>query len=514
MKKENEKCLLVLFIIISFSIIADTVLSCKADLEINYGHIRISRESPPGTPTVVVNPSAGNLNGDYYYRISFVTAGGETTISEHSTKVSPANERVDISAISIGTDEVTARKIYRTTANPDDVYARMKYVVTLNDNTTTTYTDNISDGNLGDWNPGINTTGGLIYVNNIPSMVLGDLYSLTAVGYRAGESNKGYYNTAFGTLALYSNTTGSFNAASGYNSMRSNTVGEKNTAYGHDSMYHNTTGIENTAVGSWALSKNEDGNYNVAIGNNALYNNISGSYNMALGKGALTKNTTSYNTAMGVFAAYYNTGVANIAVGHNALFYQETGGWNVGIGQESGKGTATHNSSFNVFIGAHSGYSNSTGGKNIFIGRSAGYHQTTNSNLLIIDNQNRGSVAAEATDSLIYGEFNATQASQKLIINADLVSNTYNFAADAQDNDAYVILLDPPPKAYITGMMIVFTANTENTGSCAVNVNMLGAIPLKMLHDQDPEDNYIESGSVVVAVYDGNNFQMIQPTAN
>jgi len=89
-----------------------------------------------------------------------------------------------------------------------------------------------------------------------------------------------------------------------------------------------------------------------------------------------------------------------------------------------------------------------------------------------------------------------------------------NFAADAEASDTYVITLDPAPTAYTTGMMITFTANTANTGACTVNVNSLGAKSLKSLHDQDPANDYIESGSVVVAVYDGTNFQIIQPDAN
>ena len=95
----------------------------------------------------------------------------------------------------------------------------------------------------------------------------------------------------------------------------------------------------------------------------------------------------------------------------------------------------------------------------------------------------------------------------------DLVANTYNFAADAEGSDTYVITLDPAPAAYVTGMVITFTANTENTGACTVNVNGLGAKSLKTYTDQDPANEYIKSGSVVHAVYDGTDFQILQPYA-
>ena len=89
-----------------------------------------------------------------------------------------------------------------------------------------------------------------------------------------------------------------------------------------------------------------------------------------------------------------------------------------------------------------------------------------------------------------------------------------NFAADAQASDTYVITLSPAPTAYTTGMTVVFTATTANTGACTLNVNALGAKALKSLHDQDPADGYIEAGSVVTAVYDGTNFQIQNPDAN
>jgi hypothetical protein len=94
-----------------------------------------------------------------------------------------------------------------------------------------------------------------------------------------------------------------------------------------------------------------------------------------------------------------------------------------------------------------------------------------------------------------------------------ITTGTLNFAADAQVSDTYVITLAPAPSAYATGMLIVFTATTANTGACTINVNALGAKALKRGVSTDPGDNFIKAGSVVMAVYDGTNFQMIQPAA-
>ena len=95
-----------------------------------------------------------------------------------------------------------------------------------------------------------------------------------------------------------------------------------------------------------------------------------------------------------------------------------------------------------------------------------------------------------------------------------ITANGINFAADGESSDAYAITLSPAILEYKTGQMIVFTATTANTGACTLNVNGLGAKSLKSLHNQDPADNYIEAGSIVVVVYDGTNFQIVSPDAN
>jgi len=85
------------------------------------------------------------------------------------------------------------------------------------------------------------------------------------------------------------------------------------------------------------------------------------------------------------------------------------------------------------------------------------------------------------------------------------------FAADAEASDSYVITLDPAPAAYFTGMMVVFTANTANTGAATLNVNGLGAKAIKKQKDVALGDGDIKAGQVVVVVYDGTNFQLVNP---
>ena len=89
-----------------------------------------------------------------------------------------------------------------------------------------------------------------------------------------------------------------------------------------------------------------------------------------------------------------------------------------------------------------------------------------------------------------------------------LQRGTMNYVADAEASDTYVATYVPAVAALITGMVVHFKANTVNTGACTLNVNGLGAIAIKKMHDTDPADGDIEAGQIVTVVYDGTNFQM------
>jgi hypothetical protein len=63
----------------------------------------------------------------------------------------------------------------------------------------------------------------------------------TAQGDNALVSNTGFYNTAFGFSALFSNTTGLGNTATGASALANNTRGFDNTANGSFALFSNTT---------------------------------------------------------------------------------------------------------------------------------------------------------------------------------------------------------------------------------------------------------------------------------
>lgn len=116
--------------------------------------------APTAVTAALISPAAaGNVdNGAHRYRVTFVTADGETEGGTVSSAVTVAdktvNGKVSLTAIPVGGALVTSRKLYRTAA-AGTVYMLL---ATIADNTTTTYTDNIADSSLGAGAPSSNTT--------------------------------------------------------------------------------------------------------------------------------------------------------------------------------------------------------------------------------------------------------------------------------------------------------------------------------------------------------------------
>jgi hypothetical protein len=165
------------------------------------------------------------------------------------------------------------------------------------------------------------------------------------------------------------------------------------------------------------------GGLTVNLANTTLQNVTLGSYfvglsvpnslnNTIFGQAALQQNTTgSYNSAFGQTALYSNTtGQQNSAFGQYALQQNTTGNYNSAFGRAS--------------------LLNTTGNNNLGLGYYAGFYNTTISNQLFINTLDQGSYANDVSNSLIYGIFNATPASQTLSLNAGIINMKYIPSAD------------------------------------------------------------------------------------
>lgn len=356
--------------------------------------------APTACTAALAGAGAGNVdNGAHYYKVSYVNATGETelgTISNIVTVVDKTtNGKINLTSIPISSSgSVTARKIYRTKAGGTGYYL----LTTISDNTTTTYTDNISDASLtgASANDMQNNSFGKLFVDSVASLNLGTTNSF--IGQSSGIANTtGFNNTAFGYRSLYSNTTGYHNTAIGNLSTYSNTDGYYNTAVGYYSLYANTTGYSNVAVGDATLPGNTEGYRNTAIGSAALNANTTGVHNTAIGYASLAAVTTgSYNTAIGSSTLNGATGDSNTVIGYNSFLANTAGSNNIGLGYFAGR-------------------------------------YETGSNAFYVDNQDRTNTAGDKAKAILYGIMAAAPANQKLTINGLLnqsVSKTPSSAAD------------------------------------------------------------------------------------
>jgi hypothetical protein len=238
---------------------------------------------------------------------------------------------------------------------------------------------------LGSLTTGLYNTAVGIY--SLLSLTDGDFN--TGVGAGTLLVNTGDGNTATGAGALLSNTTGTENAAVGTFSLFDNTTGSFNTAIGSRVLVSNTTGTENTASGTFALSANTEGSFNTAFGAFALANNT-GSENTAVGVDVLFNNTAGGNTGIGTHALRQNTtGFQNTALGDSALTTNEEGSFNTALGQSA---LVLNTGDGNTACGNVALFNN-TGNNNTALGNVAGTNLTTGDNNIDIGNQG---VAAEA----------------------------------------------------------------------------------------------------------------------
>ncbi len=152
---------------------------------------------------------AGNVDdGTHSYKVTFVTAEGETDPNIKSNVVTVADKatdgKVDLTSIPLGPTSggptVTDRKIYRTVAGDTGDW---KLLTTIADNTTTIYTDNTADGSLGAAAPTTNGTA------RVPTDWTGANHPVGIVKHGRGVSERLWaYGVASQRQRLYASATG------------------------------------------------------------------------------------------------------------------------------------------------------------------------------------------------------------------------------------------------------------------------------------------------------------------
>lgn len=211
---------------------------------LNYQNIYLRSVAQPfGTTTATLaGLGAGNVDdGVHRYRLSYVTAFGETDFQSSFASVTVTDKTTDgqVSlSLLTGTDtRVTGRKIYRTKVGNTTNYW---LVGTVSNNTETTFLDNVADADL--------TIGGVPTKDNLAVGRLRVANNFTDFQYLF----LGNYNTGLGFNALASLTYGTGNYANGNNAMNLLTTGSYNTGDGYNTGQALTTGSSNTLIGAFA----------------------------------------------------------------------------------------------------------------------------------------------------------------------------------------------------------------------------------------------------------------------
>ena len=129
--------------------------------------------TPPASGMTATAVAGSGLNtGQYQYAVTFLSQGGETTLSPAATVTTTmGNQQVSLANIPIGatqpstpgvaTNTVIGRNLYRSTVGS----TQLLLLATLSDNVTTTYVDAIADSALaGKPNPPqVNTSGVMMW---------------------------------------------------------------------------------------------------------------------------------------------------------------------------------------------------------------------------------------------------------------------------------------------------------------------------------------------------------------
>ena len=168
-----------------------------------------------------------------------------------------------------------------------------------------------------------NNTTGYLFAGNY-NLLLGGMYNNTKFNYNKINPNNPTVFTADTTNAVA-------NTALGSNAMTSLSTGKYNSAFGYKALSDLTTGEYNTAVGVLAGSSVTAAKGNVLIGYHS-YDAATGDYNTVIGhnNSSVNKSVAHYNTAIG--NNIYVKGEYNTAIGDSS---NAVGKYNTAIGYAS-----------------------------------------------------------------------------------------------------------------------------------------------------------------------------------
>jgi len=179
------------------------------------------------------------------------------------------------------------------------------------------------------------------------------------------------------------------------------------------------------------LSSITTGDYNIAIGASALNALTTGDNNVCIGDEAGSALVTSLNnTFIGHEAGKDIIATDCVGIGWSALSGASgAASRDTAIGASAGANLTDGDD--NVFLGYGSGAALTTGSSNVFLGAYAGFYHTDESDILIIDNEQRADKATEISTALIYGYFENHASGPAVVINGTVASDKHTITTTA-----------------------------------------------------------------------------------
>jgi hypothetical protein len=367
----------------------------------------------PTSLSGVVSAGGSVDTGVHGYYLTYKTAIGETDPKGPISITTTAGNNTVTLTLPISTDErVIARKIYRTKVG--SIYNEY-LLVTINDNTTTTYVDTADDSTLtAEYRNSYyraNTTTNYITVRGVKAMTADP--KATYFGFNAGSSiTSAGYNAFFGSDAGRFTTTGFSNTFIGYQSGYSNTTGGGSVIIGSQAAYNTTSAADSVVIGSLAGRYYNGGASNIATTSNSVFLGMrsyaaTATPNNAIVIGFQAESIGNNTVVLG------NNSIVTTALKGNVLINTTTdGGYRLDV-----NGTARVSGDFSLVLG-----------NAIRFGTALGLSKTTNKMLIY---GGTGSGNAGGTD-IHYWNGSTYVAGLRLNNNANVLINTTTDVASSK----------------------------------------------------------------------------------
>lgn len=125
-----------------------------------------------------------------------------------------------------------------------------------------------------------------------------------------------------------------------------------------------------------------------------------------------------------------------------------------------------------------------------------------------------GTGAAVFITETLLQKLSQTTADARYAQQTQIQNNTFINCIDTGTADVLVASVTPALSGYVQGQSVKCKALNSNTGACTLNINGLGAKSIKLTNGGNPFASAIVAGGEYEFIYDGTNFQLMNPSVS